>query len=85
MPSHGLDGALQVEERDDLDDAADGDHDENAEDEEERIPLQDVMPGEKRPAVVRLRGAAHGLSSSFRRLKGRLRRRAACSDAVIVM
>ena len=59
---HGFDGALQIEERHDLDQAADRDHDENAEDEEDRILLQDVVPGEKRPAVVRLRGAAHALS-----------------------
>ena len=39
---HGLDGALQIEERDDLDQAADGDHDENAEDEEERALLQQM-------------------------------------------
>jgi hypothetical protein len=55
---HGFDGALQVEERNDLDQAADGHHDENGDHQKDRVLLQDVMPGEERP-VMRLRGAAH--------------------------
>ncbi len=45
---HGFDGALQVEERDDLNQAADRDHDEDAEHEEDRVLLQDMMLGEER-------------------------------------
>ena len=40
-----LDRALQIEQRGDLDEAADRDHRENAHDEDDRILLEDLMPG----------------------------------------
>ena len=42
---HLLDGALQVEERHDLHEAADGNHDQHAEDEDDRVGLEDLVTG----------------------------------------
>src|SRR5271169_6907838 len=59
---HGFERAPEIEERDDLDQAADRDQRENGDDEVDRIGLHELMPGEQRPAAVRLPGAAHGLA-----------------------
>ena len=43
MPVHLLDGAVQPEQRGDLNQAADSDDDQDGDDEQERVPLEALV------------------------------------------
>src|SRR5271163_396538 len=51
-PLHLLDGALEIEQRSYLDDAADGDDEKNADHQEDRILLERLMPDPDRHDVL---------------------------------
>src|SRR5271165_6715923 len=68
---YSLKRAFQIKERNDLDQSTDRDDDQNAEKEEERIRLQQIVSGEERTVTSRRRGgAAHDQSSLSRREDG---------------